>query len=294
MGDNMINQELLEEIMFKSSKKQYIDKSLIERVLIDVINNEDDITRQCFNGIVFKDIMCKSILCHFSPSKGIITVDYKKLLSLFDSHSNELNKSHILKNNIEILQFALHEVQHLKEKSKLSKDNIESILIDLSSTKIFKIMSEDRIKIFKKILSEKTFNSIADKAYGKVYIKLYELIPGERIAQIDSYKLIVNSIRNFPEFENCYKKVFDDIFLQYFTQYFLGYKRKGDKFNIPVLEYLNKINCIDSVDKDLIYSKLSEKAFSEKNISAEEKMKYGFQVTSNEIKGLYKSLRYIK
>ena len=74
----MISEELLEEIIELSKNNKLIDKSLITRIIIDIICKSDEITQNSFNKIVFSKINWKNVLCTCNLNSGIIKVDYDK------------------------------------------------------------------------------------------------------------------------------------------------------------------------------------------------------------------------
>ena len=265
----MISEELLEEIIELSKNNKLIDKSLITRIIIDIICKSDEITQNSFNKIVFSKINWKNVLCTCNLNSGIIKVDYDKCVSGLIK-KNKHDNNFILKYNLEFIRYILHEIEHLKESYKMTKYNVESVLIYLSSLSL--------------LLSNK------GSINKNIYLKLYDIIPAERIADVESYKLLLNSIYNFHDFEKQYEEVVNYIYRNYVFEYYKGYKKFSHDTS-PFIIYLTEISNrgILSID-DL---KPLEELCNKENLTIEEKMKYGLPVDLLESKQLNKSLRNV-
>ena len=138
----MIDFEVLEELISKSNNDKKLDKEFIKRIILDEISKQDKITRNDFNGIHFGETNLDSASCSYNVDFGIITINYDRLLNTVDSKNNLIN-------NLEILQVLLHELEHVKEKSKMMKKDVEGYLIELSSMDIFENISLEKIKHLK-------------------------------------------------------------------------------------------------------------------------------------------------
>ena len=284
--DKMISLELLEEIILKSNKSIYIDKDLLERIITDVIEKEDYVTKKNFNGVVFKRINRKNVGCCYNTDSKKISIDYDKILK-----KNFWNDCLI--NNLEIVQSMLHEIQHVKETSKLQTKNIESYLIRLSDLKVIENMSLNELKTIKRFVTESFFNKLYDKKYKQIYIKLFDLIPGERIAEIDAYKYLLDSLLEYPNFKNEHHDAMEYLYSIYFGKNLFCYKLNRKKFRIPLLEYIKYINYFSKDEQDLLYKKLIKRSDLE-SLSVEDKIKYGFETNFDEVTEFrQKSLKYI-
>ena len=283
----MLSLELLDEIISKSKKSISIDKDLMKKIIIDVIEKEDNITKNKFNGIIFEHINWKNTCCCHSSKTGMISIDYNKLITKKQSDDDLIN-------NLVIVQLLLHEVQHAKEISKLRKKNLESYLLKLSDLKIIENISVSELKLMKKFLNMGLFKSILDMKYKKVYIKLYDLIPAERIAQIDSYKYLLDSLSKYPNFKNNYHNVIERLYFAYINEYLVGYNLQNKNLSIPLFYYLNSVTYVSEEQRNFIYKKLNCLS-NEESLDFEDKMKYGFETNDGEIEKLYyKNLKYIE
>ena len=151
----MVSNELLEQIIYLSSKNILIDENLIVKVVLDQINKADYITQYIFSKIVFDRIREKDVMCLCNTIKGIIVVDLNKL---YKYHRKIEDTLYI---NLQIIRYVLHELEHLKEVYKSTKDDITKLLIDLSDPNIMYDVYEN------KLLSKKRKDKKVDKLYFK-------------------------------------------------------------------------------------------------------------------------------
>ncbi len=264
----MISNELLEQIIYLSEKGILVDKNLINHIVLDEINNSDYITKDIFSGLTFEKIYEKDIMCLCNTLKGIITVDLNKL---YKYHRRTEN---VLYTNLQIVRYVLHELEHLKEKYKSTKDDTIKLLLDISNPDIM-------YDIYKsKLLSKKR----KDKKVDKLYFKLYNFIPGERIADIDSSLKILKSVKSYPKNLNIHKKLEKD----YINNLYSGYIKvfKGNMFNVPLEDYLYNINQEKYLYDFKFYSSDKKEFYDNvtKLYSIEDKMRFGLPITIDESK----------
>ena len=171
----MISDELLEEVINISSKEKYIDKKILQRVFDEVFVDLDDYTKSKFNGLEFAPIFDEvDTLAICNPEEGTIQFD------LFECYKEEnKNKNlNMLKRNLNIINNLLHEIEHLKQPYKLTKNNFESKILKCS------IMTNN-----------------------SSYDNLYNFIPAEKIASANSWKVLLKNLLCYPEFK---EKFFDE------------------------------------------------------------------------------------
>ena len=126
----MISQELMDEIIYVSLKNQIISKELIEKIVIDIINNCDVVTQNLFNGLYFEKIDWEFAIAALEPNSRIVA-DYDEILSLCEDSTHMT----FLEKNLYILHYIFHEIEHLKEDSKIMKNDYESIILKYGSGK---------------------------------------------------------------------------------------------------------------------------------------------------------------
>ena len=80
----MISQELLDEIIYISLRKKFIDKEFIERIVLDIISKSDETTKNIFGGLYFRKINWDCMIAE-EDEECRINADYEKILELADS-----------------------------------------------------------------------------------------------------------------------------------------------------------------------------------------------------------------
>lgn len=279
----MIKKDLIEELIYLSNNKRFISKDLIKKVAFDEVSKLGKITRSRFEGIRYSKIDLRDSICYCDLNENIIEIDYEKCLiqSLYDAN-NKYNPN--LETNINVLLYVCHEVEHLKEYEKMLKNNIESTILRLSSLNVFDKIVEDNLRLIKPILPNIVYNKLFDKLNSHKYYKLYNIMPPERIAEIGSYKYIIDSLYDYPNFKDKYNGIFSLLCVRYIGEYFKGYDEKG-KYS-PTLEYVKSINSNHVLEKnkffikELIKFKNILKSLNE--ISIEEKMRLGLLAKKDE------------
>ena len=288
----MINNQLLDEIIYYSLKDEYISKELIEKIVEYAISQTDEYTKNKFNNLIFESIEWKGkAVCTCELTLGNIRVDYDKLIYQY-KHSKTLTH---LASNLDMIGELFHEINHLREESKMKTLNLESLLLSYSSFEIFDLLVEDKLKLIKKILTESLYDKKFIKAREELYLSIYEKVPSERFASINALKEVFSGICNYDNFQNKYSDAFEFINNAYLCKYYMGYekiRKNSNCFNSPLLDYLNFIkmpdllSCYDFFSTDI--NELLKK--SSKEFTIEERMFYGFPVTLEETDELDKKL----
>lgn len=277
----MISNELLEEIIDVSNKRKFISKGLLLRIAVNIIEQTNFITKSKFQEIRFVDMDWDFAGAVCDKINGVIKIDYEKIIN----YEKSLCSSY-LNANLEIIQIVLHEIEHLDEFFKSKQNNFQSKLINISSSEFISNMYYDKSKTLYRN-QEKRIN-YTNKKFREFNEKNYEIIPIERIADIDSYKKLLNSLDNFPNFYNMYLKTYAFILKQYLNSLKSGYiyDEEKDKYNVPLLDYLKVINYKDSLENLDIYLKKSNEVSNK--MSIEQRMKYGLSIKNQDIKEINK------
>lgn len=188
----------------------------------------------------------------------------------FDNNSpNDLN--YYMERNLLILQIIIHELEHSIQqmKFKSGKNDIETRLLNLEFDYIVNMMKgrEDSLKNYKNY-----------KKKLKIYNILYPLRFTERMAQINAYSKIIETItpikNEIPELFSLEEKIKE-------ASKFANYV-SPDKYGLPgptiiFFNYLEKSDKLDLIDHS--------------NLSYEERLKYGFNLTSEEYEFTLRKLK---
>jgi len=286
----MIKNEIIEEIIYKSNKQKIIDKLLLARIAIDEIDQADDIVKSNFSDIRFVKIKNNSSLAQAYKYKGIIEYDYKKSIN-----STLKKESDYLLINLKMIHYLLHEVEHLKELSKLNKCDFEANLLELSSEKyLYSLIVESLSKKYK---STRKIKKNSYKLFDDINLEKWTILPTEKIAELDSSKMLIKSLNSYPDFKNKYSESFKNIVCDYFDTLKMGYvyQEKKEKYNSPLVEYFKVLRELgDSITLENLGIPKEKYFDTLKKLSIENKMRYGLFITNEEMEKVEKQKKLIK
>ena len=281
-----MKQEYLEELISFSNKDQFVSMELIEKIIYDIVDEKCRL-----NQVIFGDTSWSGdVKCSCDINSRNILVDYEKIKKDYNN-----SKKSSLQKNLILLSYLFHEVQHLKEDSIISLLNFESLLISYSSFDVFFPLAESKLKHMKCLIDDNLYKKIVEKKQDQLYLKIYDKIPSERIANIRSYGEVFELIYNYPGFKEKYIDVLKFMNQIYKNQYYLGYdnyKKPGNYYKGPLLDYLKFIK-MSNLLADFDFYCEDSKVFleqSSKEFSIEERMLYGLPVTLQETDELDKKL----
>ena len=285
----MISLELLDEFNNTVNSGQCISQELLKKIIINEVENSDTITKNSFNDIVFESLPESNALGSFEADDGLIIIDHDKMQHKYDKSIKEC-KEDIFIYNIGFIQALLHEFEHLKEISKSKNNNIESLIIRLSSMDIIFDFYDNKYSKLDSVLGTDVTELIIDRLGFSKYKSLYNITPNERLADIYSYKTIFESFSRFPDFDKDLLKLLYNVLI---FEYHNGYKISKDSYS-PTITYLNKLKKLLNYKSNefnslilkfyMLYNSLEE------SLTLEEKMRYGLQVPFNERKEIRKVL----
>lgn len=281
-----MKQEYLEEIISLSNKDKIINKELIEKIINDIVDQECRLNQVIFGNTSWSG----NVKCSCDINFRNILIDYNQLKKDYNK-----SKKTSLQKNLIILSYLFHEVQHLKEDSIMEKLNFESLLISYSSFDVFFYLAESKIKYINSLIDTELYKKIIENKQEQLYLKIYDKIPSERIANIRSYKEVIKSIYNYPGFKEKYIEDLNFITEIYKEQYYLGYdnyNKKDKYYKGPLIDYLKFIKMSCLLDDFDFYCE-DNKIFLEKcskKFTIEERMLYGLPVTLEETDELDKKL----
>lgn len=249
----MISNELLEEIIDISLKGKYIDKKILQKVFDEVFVSLDDYTKRNFNRFEITEIFSlNNTVAACNPEEGIILFD------IYESYyvENQNKYLSVLSRNLNIIINLLHEMEHLKELYKMTKQNFES----------------------------KILKSSIDCAH-KNYKKLYEFIPAEKIASANSWENLFYNIKLYPNFKENFYDEYKFVNNEYIKNLKLGYyfSESFETYNKPLFHYLSKIG-----QKEVL--EYAEKYYIENQdiLVLNDKLKYGLPITKNDMRMINK------
>ena len=281
----MIKNEYIEEIIDTSCKEKIISKGLINRIALSLVEELDPLTKSKFQEFSFAENLWNNPTVYASCDKneGIIYYCYEHALQSAIILLNEKNTH--LYSNFTILQYLIHELEHLKEDYKKQQNETERKLIINSSHELVIEMLIDKYfpNVLKKYKDKIVLQNLLFHMYQKFYLPIWNICPDEKIADSDAYKIIVDSINNYPNFKNDFKEDYDDIIISYISSLLTGYRKNNytQKFNIPLQKYIEKIKKIDICSK-MDYT-MKDIINNSDCYSEEEKMKYGLPIVSEDI-----------
>lgn len=278
----MINNNLLEEIINISTKDNFVSQDLLRRITFDVVSTLDNSAKSKFNDLNFTDIDFKFAVGRCIKEEGIIEVDYNKLITKYKRFSNYPK----LQLNLLIIQYILHELEHINEFYKITKNDFESKLISISLYD-FIINLFDNLA-FSKISDEEKALDYADQLYLEYSEKNWKIQPNEKIAEADSYKRILCSLDEYADFNTKCLETYNFILDKYYDSLKTGYKYNAEKkkYNVPLLDYLlvlKSIGCEFALKEKENKTKANTNRFL-----VEDRMKFGFKVSKEEIENLGK------
>ena len=267
----MISNELIDEVIWTSQNGEYLDKFQIERILLDVLEKLEYLTKINFAGIYFNNKhYYNSENASTDMTNGIINMHLIDNYKYLDENRYKKHMSY-LSCNLTLIYILLHELEHLREHYKLTANSFDKNLIKLSDIDF----------LYNKYMKANNLNSRNayknDQMFDEFYIKTWELNPSERIADIDSFVRVLNSINNYSNFKEKYKDEYMFVIDKLIKSYLLGY-RESRIMSSSLIDFLKSFKMLNILNRDVIKSKMRE------DLSIEEKLRYGFPVYKREIK----------
>lgn len=286
----MISNELLEEVINVSLKGEIIDQDLLIKIIENIIDECSPETRRQFNGIEIFDEYKKEKRTNadYVSDYKIIRIFYLNIIKngmLFYNFD-------VFETNLYMIQVVLHEVEHLKNDTTELNDDFESKLIKICSSKYIWQLLEDNLSKF--LYKYKNFSLVKDhisKKYNSFVEKTWEICPDEKLAEVNSNKILLESINNYHKFKIDNPKVYDFIVKKYFYSLLMGYNEKliGEYSFPPLLKYLNILDEID------VYKRTDSTIWNDimkpDLYIMEDRLKYGLLVDNESIKQLKKNYK---
>lgn len=286
----MISNELLEEVISESKKKRFISKGLLMRVAISVIENSNPKTKQKFQEIKYVKFDNEYALASCYRDLGIIEIDYEKII---ESKKEYTDVSYLTANFL-IIQTVMHEVEHLNEDYKISQKGFKAQLLRINSQDFLDKMWKDKSKKFNSIKKRKKYIEEKELEYSTKY---WDIFPAEKIAEAESFELLLKVLDQYPGFKKNYKKEYLFILKEYIDRLNQGYTYNSEmeKYNVPLRDYLKFINYYVKYENlKLVLQKSNETKSLKTTFSVEERMKYGLPITKEDVKQLTSKILVLK
>ena len=273
----MINEELLDEIIYVSLKNEYISKKLIEKIVLDIIVNCDLITQNEFGGLYFEKMEWDFAIAALKPDSTIVA-DYDEILDISKGEQNQT----YLEKNLYILKYLMHEIEHLKEYSKKLKGDYEAKIIKFGDGAY--IYDRYYLPMFSKTKKREFSENFASKKYKLFYKNNWSIIPCERIAEITSRKNLLDSLKQYPDYEKNYFKEYKRLTNFYINGLKLAYRKlESGRYNVPIIEYFTNLDRLSDI-KRLGFDAESKKMRKEiKILTPQTRMMYGMPITPKDI-----------
>lgn len=286
----MISNELLKEVIDVSNRNQYISKDLLLRVVYNVIENSNPITKSTFSEIKFINSRFSTFQAQCFEESGLINVFYNLIKKDVKHYTNI---SYLLANLL-IIRVLLHEIEHLNEAYKATLPGLKGRILKINSSKFMDKMWEEKSKVY---TSKRKRQRYIKNKYSELNTEYWSIYPCEKIAEADSMELLLRSLDNYPNFKKTYKKEYIYLLKGYIDGLKQGYNYDGKtgKYNSPLKDYLNFIeHYVKYEDLGFVLQKASESKKLSESFSVEERMKLGLPVSLEEIKSVSKKIFVLK
>lgn len=247
MGFKNIEKEILKIIYAYSANERIIDDEAISR-LIEVVVNERKLNSY-LKLVTVTEALEKSdhmITCaSYNLIYKTMEIDYDgitRVLQNNEQYSDSLNNIEFLMlQNITIIQIILHELEHVYQ-NKLSEqydiNTIESKLINVCFQLENAIKNPDILDAMLNRLNTNLFFLM--DYYRKIYKDTYIYNPSERLAELNSYFLVKDSIK---QLKNQFPRLYLFIQTNLIKRALMGYQEAwADQSSCPTEKFLKYIN----------------------------------------------------
>ena len=290
----MIKNEYMEEIIASSKKEQFIKKGLINRIALSIVEQCDPLTKSNFQAFGFVENLWNDYTVYASCNNedGEIYYCYEHALGYGMAMVKEIS-SHLVA-NLTMLEFLIHEFEHLKEPYKQQNNETINKLITNCSIDFVRELILDKYmpNILKKYKNISIFEKYLFKKYKNFYMPIWDMCPDEKIAESDAYKMIVDSVGAYHNFDVDNKEDYEEIISSYVASLLTGYRKDEENnfYSVPLHDYLSEIKKIDKHNK--LDSSLWNLLDEVEKYTTEERMKYGLPITMEEVKDT--KVKYLK
>lgn len=257
-------------------KNKFISKELIEKIVIYIVENCDEVTKNHFSGLYFTNMNWDFAVATCS-SDGKISTNYENLINYF----SKCNTSYLQK-NLELIQIIMHEIGHLKHNSQRLSSGFEAKLMRLSGADYVYGVYTNRA--LRKINDVEFAVRYGDRKFKEFYEKNHAIIPSERLTEIRSIKDLLESLRAYPSFDNKYFVEYRHVNNLYVYEIKSGYKKlENGKYNVPLIEYFTNLGRIKELERlgiDIERRKLPGEV---RNFDSITRMTYGLPIAPKDV-----------
>ena len=265
----MISDELIEEIIYTSLKGKYLNKLQILKIACDVIEKLENSTKYNFSGIDFSITSWgDKAFAETSIEEGKINFDLNniKIALMRDKYENYIS---YLSKNIYIISILFHEIEHLREPYKILTNPLDRKLLNYNINYIY----------YEYDLINPKCKVITNKKIMNFYLKNWDYVPAERIAEIDSKSRLFYSFKKYPGFTRFNE--YNYLIFELCNAELLGYNKEKN-ISSPLVKYMHLIkrtNVLKSIS-NIDLSKVDVPMVSDPFCKI---LRYGYPATKNEI-----------
>lgn len=200
--------EILKLIYDYSINEKLADKEFIDKI-IEIVVSKKSLNRYV-KSLQFTELYKNDyeVACAaYDTSNMRISVDYESIQIAMKQYSYYDQLFHTLERtmfkNLTITQIILHELEHAfqnKQADNMLDNSIEAKLVRASFS-ILHMMDNPRLltAFLNDEISKRDFIFL-DEQYKKLYKKYYLINPSERLAQVNSFKLIIEVMKPIKEY----------------------------------------------------------------------------------------------
>ena len=257
--------ELLKIIFDYTKQRKFIDRNFLDK-FIEIVVNHKKLDNYVGTIIISDEINNRNVLASYNYLLKCIKVNYYSVVEYLENFENRYcyfsDIENLFLKNLEIVQLLLHELEHANQFNKCDNCNTYE----------------------SKILRESKAFSNSD-----LYRSAYNFVPEERLANIISYKEVINILKyirdlvpNLLNFENY--KLLDYAISDYLIN--------DSNIMAPTIYYFLIGNMNDSLKRlGLINSDGIIKGNIENEINFEKRLTYGLPISFYEFSSLHNQVK---
>lgn len=248
-----------------------------------------DIVNIIIKSRKYKDDINKVELIKETNDGEVASYNYltKEMLFTLPSQDKE-----IVRYNLEILHYILHECEHVQQYKQCNDKNnsLKKALLEESLHDTIFLTEIDKLDYSK--LTEKELININKKANYcmlrySIYHTIYKYLPSERMAEIDSFKYILNLLKNEKNPELCREK--ENYEKGYIIRELMGYKKENDKIVCPTFSMYQEFNKLLK-NHELLNEIITSLSKYSENIDLDERIYLGLPITTEEFNSKLKKI----
>ena len=294
-----MEEKILELVYNYSIANKLADRSFIEKIIYIVVENEN--LNKYFKDLKAVDRRISEDdtvveLASYNPVTKIITIYAEAISRLltendyFDYYLQDIES--IFNKNLKVAQVVLHELEHVEQCKIIDeKKDIESDILRVSMRSNIVLSDDGKLarNLFNQGIEVEQIIKYVQESQ-KRYRKGYEYAPEERLAEIKSYRKIINIIKPLEQYIPKINKIEE---CKYLSNLLRGYE---EEYNLlaPTIGYFNYCGHSSSLENFAWYlddyMKCLEK--SKEQYELLDRLKYGLPIEWNEYEHVKEGIQY--